>query len=154
MKFKHVILLCLALIVLSACGDTTTAPANTAAPVTTIPAATTAALATTAAANTAAPVTTAALATTAPSDPAIELAQNAIAKDLKATLNIAQNDLEYVTILPRTFPDSSMGCPQPDYSYQQVLTPGYQITVLIKSQNVRYDYRADTRGNVLQCKKL
>ncbi|MEI7556951.1 hypothetical protein [Candidatus Chlorohelix sp.] len=127
MKFKHLTLLCLALIVLSACGDATTAPATTAAPVAT---------------------------TAAPSDPAVELAQNAIAKDLKASLNIAPSDLEYVTIMPRTFPDSSMGCPQPDYSYQQALTPGYQITVLIKSQNVRYDYRADTRGNVVQCKKL
>ncbi|NTV63806.1 MAG: hypothetical protein HGA65_09755 [Oscillochloris sp.] len=45
--------------------------------------------------------------------------------------------------------DSSLGCPQPDMAYMQVITPGYQVLLQVGAST--YDYHANTRGYFLLC---
>jgi hypothetical protein len=47
------------------------------------------------------------------------------------------------------WPDGSLGCPQPDMLYPQVITPGYQIVFEVDGK--QYDYRATVKGGVMLC---
>lgn len=47
------------------------------------------------------------------------------------------------------FNDASLGCPQPDQVYAQVVTRGY--TFIFTYAGMIYDYRADEQGNVFFC---
>lgn len=47
------------------------------------------------------------------------------------------------------WPDSSLGCPQPDMMYLQVITPGYQV--VFEVDGVEYDMRATASGGVVRC---
>ena len=44
-----------------------------------------------------------------------------------------------VTFSATDFPDASLGCPQPDQMYAQVITPGYQVILAVSGSE--YDYR-------------
>jgi hypothetical protein len=69
----------------------------------------------------------------------------AIAKDLAVPLETVQ----VVTAEPREWPDSSLGCPQPDMLYAQVITPGYLVVVEVSGE--RLEYHTDERGTVVRC---
>jgi hypothetical protein len=47
------------------------------------------------------------------------------------------------------WPDGSLGCPQPDMVYPQVITPGYQVVFEVDGKE--YDIRATTSGFVMLC---
>jgi len=47
------------------------------------------------------------------------------------------------------WPDSSLGCPQPDMMYLQVITPGYQVVFEVDGK--QYDMRATKAGGVMVC---
>ncbi len=59
--------------------------------------------------------------------------------------SITRSDLDAFQWNAQSFSDSSLGCPQPDANYAQVLTPGYQF--LIGYGGKTYDYRAPQRGD-------
>ncbi|MBW3633099.1 MAG: ferritin-like domain-containing protein [Chloroflexi bacterium] len=69
----------------------------------------------------------------------------AIAEDL----DVPASSLQVITVEPREWPDSSLGCPQPDMLYAQVITPGYLILVEVSGE--RFEYHADERGNIVRC---
>ena len=69
----------------------------------------------------------------------------AIAEDL----DVPANSIQVVTVEPRDWPDSSLGCPQPDMLYAQVITPGYLILVEVSGD--RFEYHTDERGNIVRC---
>lgn len=46
------------------------------------------------------------------------------------------------------WPDSSLGCPEPDRLYAQVITPGYRIVVVVDSEE--HEYHAST-SRVVYC---
>ena len=48
-----------------------------------------------------------------------------------------------------TWPDGSLGCPQPGMSYTQALVPGYRIR--IQAGKELLDYHAGVRGKPLLC---
>ena len=48
-----------------------------------------------------------------------------------------------------TWPDGSLGCPQPGMAYTQALAPGYQVVVRAGEQT--HDYHASTTGRLLLC---
>ncbi len=61
--------------------------------------------------------------------PDVEKRDAAIAR-ARETLRTAGIDPSQLTVTraePVTWPDSSLGCPQPGIQYLQVLTPGYRI---------------------------
>jgi len=141
---------------LAACGDSTltTAPPTT-APATSVPATTlpsTTVPATPAVATTVAPNTTSA-ANTSSTTPAST--SSALPDEVKKPFEAASNDLAKRTNLSlqniqmlgynrEDFSDSSLGCPQPNVRYLQVITPGYQIQLAAGGQ--QYDYRTNLTG--------
>ena len=63
---------------------------------------------------------------------------------------VTQNNLQNWQWMEQVFPDASLGCPQPDASYAQVLTRGFQFNIQYQSQN--YDYRvSDDGSSVILC---
>jgi len=47
------------------------------------------------------------------------------------------------------WPDTSLGCPQPDAAYAQVVTPGYRIQ--LSAQGQTYEYHSDRASRVVPC---
>lgn len=84
-----------------------------------------------------------------------------IPDEIKKPFALISTDLEKRSSLPassfqitgydmQTFPNSALGCPDPDLMYTQVLTPGYRIQVAAGGKT--YDYRANLAGTfVLLC---
>ena len=48
-----------------------------------------------------------------------------------------------------TWPDASLGCPQPDMAYAQVITPGYWI--LLEADGKQYPYHTDQNEQIILC---
>jgi hypothetical protein len=60
-------------------------------------------------------------------------------KDLAGRLNVRQESIELAgSIEEVTWPDSSLGCPEPGMVYAQVLTPGYRFK--LQSGGKLYEY--------------
>ncbi len=63
---------------------------------------------------------------------------------------VTQNNLQNWQWMEQVFPDASLGCPQPDQSYAQVLTRGFQFQIQYSGQ--LYDYRvSDDSSSVVLC---
>ena len=69
----------------------------------------------------------------------------AIAQDL----NVAVDSVHVLTVESRVWPDSSLGCPQPDMLYAQVVTPGYLVLVEVSGEEI--EYHTDERGSIVRC---
>ena len=65
----------------------------------------------------------------------------AVRLDLSQRLNVDAGEIEVVTIEEVTWRDSSLGCPRPNASYLQVLTPGFLIVLEAKGQQYFYHTR-------------
>jgi len=77
--------------------------------------------------------------------PAEQAAQDVAAE----ALDVEPEEVTVLEINSREWPDASLGCPQPDMMYAQVLTSGYQATVEVDGET--YDVRMDTKGNGFVC---
>jgi hypothetical protein len=69
--------------------------------------------------------------------------------DLMKRLNLAAEQIRLAEVRPMNWPDSSLGCPQPDMAYSQVLTPGYWI--LLEADGRQYHYHADEADQLIFC---
>lgn len=49
---------------------------------------------------------------------------------LARQLNAPPEQVDVVQVEARNWPDTSIGCPQPDHAYAQVITPGYHIVLV------------------------
>lgn len=73
-------------------------------------------------------------------------------KDLSGRLGITVGEIELVSEVEAvTWPDASLGCPEPGKMYAQVLTPGYKF--MLKSGGHFYEYHTG-RGVVRLCREL
>ncbi len=68
--------------------------------------------------------------------------------DLRSRLKQAQAAITVQTIDPVRWPDSSLGCPQPDMNYLTVVTPGYLIE--LEAEGRTYEYHA-SQDQVVYC---
>jgi len=68
------------------------------------------------------------------------MAAKAVA-DLAQRLSIGQGEIKVVDVKEVTWPDTSLGSPEPGMFYAQVLTPGYKIILQAKGQE--YEYHTD-----------
>lgn|SRR5690606_26006394 len=68
-------------------------------------------------------------------------------------LGVGADDITVVSVDAMEWPDSSLGCPQPDMIYAAVITPGYQVT--IEAQGTTYAVHTDSRpeGEKIICNK-
>lgn len=67
----------------------------------------------------------------------VELAK----KDITAKLNIPEADIQVLRVIPTEWPDTSLGYPEPEMVYAQVITPGYVI--LLQAESTIYEYHSD-----------
>jgi hypothetical protein len=61
-------------------------------------------------------------------------------KELAARLGVAEKDIKIVRVEDVDWPDPSLGLPEPDRLYAQVITPGQRI--LLSYANKTYEYRS------------
>lgn len=70
-------------------------------------------------------------------------------RDLAQRLGVWEGSIELVGPVEEvTWPDTSLGCPEPSMSYAQVLTLGYQFK--LQSREKVYEYHA-AKGVVKLC---
>jgi len=68
--------------------------------------------------------------------------------DLAKRLNISVEEIVVVRVVPKTFGNTSLGCPRPGEMYAQVLTPGYTIELVVNGKT--YNYHAGLK-TVIPC---
>jgi hypothetical protein len=76
-----------------------------------------------------------------------DLARQKLAEELE----ISVDQIQVVMADPTYWSDASLGCPQPGMTYQQVVTPGYRITLVVG--NDLYVYHTDTVQTVVRCQQ-
>lgn len=84
-----------------------------------------------------------------PSDPELQKMIETAAEDLANRFSIASDQIQLQEALEMTWPDSSLGCPNPSSMYMQVLTPGYLIR--LQTPDSTFEYHTDKRGSVVYC---
>jgi hypothetical protein len=122
-QMRTYVLLALIGLLLAACGASDTAETTTT--------------------SSAAPTTVAGVTTTSsPGEPAVHpglTSRVALAvADLSERLAVPESEIEVVSAQPVTWPDSSLGCPEPGMQYAQVLTDGALIE--LESAGTSYSY--------------
>lgn len=61
----------------------------------------------------------------------------------------AESAVKVTSVQPVTWPDASIGCPQPGLLYAQVLVPGWRV--VLDAGGRRFDYHAARGGRWLHC---
>jgi hypothetical protein len=78
--------------------------------------------------------------------------RRAVVADAARRFQVAESAVVLVNAEQVTWGDGSLGCPQPDRSYAQMLVEGYRVTATTAAG--RLVYHTDTRGNVATCAPL
>lgn len=81
--------------------------------------------------------------------PAPDSNVDAAVADLAAWLEVEPATIAVVTVDEVTWRDSSLGCPEPDRAYLQVLTPGLRI--ILAANEATYEYHSGRGGRVILC---
>lgn len=69
--------------------------------------------------------------------------------DLAGRLGIAPDSISVVSAEAVSWPDASLGCPQPGMMYPQVITEGYRV--ILVAEGKEYAYHGDDRGELFYC---
>ncbi len=69
--------------------------------------------------------------------------------DLAQRLGVSEEDIIVRSVKEVIWPDASLGCPQPDLAYAQVIIPGYRVK--LEAQGQAYDYHAERTSRVVFC---
>ncbi|MFV9506792.1 MAG: hypothetical protein AB4911_19755 [Oscillochloridaceae bacterium umkhey_bin13] len=90
---------------------------------------------------------------TSPSRPVTGEIPDAILATMRADLSqragVAPDQITIRVAEAVTWPDGSMGCPQPNMMYPQVLIEGYRAILVANDRD--YAYHSDARGNAFYC---
>jgi hypothetical protein len=78
-------------------------------------------------------------------EPLIEKAR----EDMAKRLSIAAAQIDLVEATEVDWPDTSLGCPQPEMAYAEVITPGYLI--ILSAQGINFDYHTDQVATLVLC---
>jgi len=70
-------------------------------------------------------------------------------ENLAEILGVDVYRVEVINLELVTWPDASLGCPEPGMLYTQVLSAGYRLTLGVDGE--LYYYNADTRGEIFLC---
>jgi hypothetical protein len=72
-----------------------------------------------------------------------------VVADLSARLSLNPAQIHLVSIESVSWPDASLGCPQPGLSYAEIIVPGYRIVLGVGQH--RYPYHTGTGNNFILC---
>jgi glucose/arabinose dehydrogenase len=72
-----------------------------------------------------------------------------ILEEAAAIAGVTVGELEVDRAAAVTWNDASLGCPEPDQMYAQVLTDGYWVVLVANGQEL--DFRASQQGEVRLC---
>jgi hypothetical protein len=72
-------------------------------------------------------------------------------QDLATMLNAKPETIDVIEARFVTWPDSSLGCPQPDLAYMQVLTEG--VLIVLRHGSALYHYHGSRAGRPFYCKQ-
>jgi hypothetical protein len=75
--------------------------------------------------------------------------RRAVVADAARRFQVAEDAVVLASAEQVTWGDGSLGCPQPGFSYTQMLVAGYRVTAM--TAGGRMLYHTDTRGNVATC---
>ena len=81
--------------------------------------------------------------------PTLESVTTAVLEDAARRTGVGKADLSVVSAVAVTWPDGSLGRPQPGVTYTMTLVPGYRITVRAGERVL--DYHASRRGYFVLC---
>jgi hypothetical protein len=70
-------------------------------------------------------------------------------EDLAQRLSISFTQIKVIEVTSLEWSDSSLGCPQPDMFYLQVITPGYRI--VLEANGTQYEYHSNREAYVVYC---
>ena len=70
-------------------------------------------------------------------------------QDLAAKLGAKPGDIDVLEARYVTWPDSSLGCPQPDMGYLQALTEG--LLIVLRNRGASYHYHGRSEGPPFYC---
>jgi hypothetical protein len=83
------------------------------------------------------------------SDPSLQSLIEKAKEDLAPRLSLSVTQINLIEAKAVTWPDSSLGCPQPGMAYTQILTPGYLI--LLEAGRKVHEYHANRDTYVIFC---
>lgn len=72
-------------------------------------------------------------------DPAAQLVQQ-IALDLSQRIGVDISQIEAVSVEAVSWPDTALGCPEPNMVYAQVIVDGYRV--ILKASDQQYEYHS------------
>lgn len=70
-------------------------------------------------------------------------------QQLSGMASVQDSEISVVSVEEVEWRDSSLGCPEPDTMYMQVITPGYRIT--LEANGKRYTYHTNMGEQVIRC---
>ena len=73
-------------------------------------------------------------------------------EDLIQATSAAADEITVVSTEEMEWSDTSLGCPEPDGMYAQMITPGYLIVLEIGGETYKYHSGSDPEGPLVQCK--
>lgn len=62
---------------------------------------------------------------------------------------LPEDDVRVLSYTEREWPSTALGCPQPGFSYAQVVTPGYHVQ--LQAGETTYEYHTNLTNNVILC---
>lgn len=86
-----------------------------------------------------------------PLDPIAESMVAMSARDATRRLDVAESDLELVSLLVITWPDSSVGCPKPGAEYDDQETAGYRIVFRVGGETSELLIYHTSLHHVVRC---
>lgn len=84
-----------------------------------------------------------------PLDPSVDKIVRQAKNDVAQHLGVDAAQIELLEVTSVTWPDASLGCPQPGKDYPEGMTPGYRI--LLKTGGQQYEYHSNSDNYVIYC---
>lgn len=78
--------------------------------------------------------------------PSLDIVDAAVEQAI-SELNVDPDAVEVISIESVEWSDTSLGCPQPDEMYAQVITPGYRVVLAVDGET--YEVHTDATGENL-----
>lgn len=74
-----------------------------------------------------------------------------VVERLSSEIDVAADAIEIATTESVEWPDTSLGCPQPDQAYAQVITPGYRIILEVEGEQYEFHTSTLPDAQIVRC---